>query len=490
MFLNIIKYYKKIAFFVDFFFCVCYTVFIKNNLKERIKNMKQFIAILLIVVLSLSIVSCGGNNNKTTTSSSTTSSTTSSSTTSSSTPDPGPDDPEPDFEKVNETVYVITDSLNIRTSPEFPDDNSNIHTSYDYGDSLLRVGYSEAWSVLLIDGVEYYASSKYLTTSKIVTEFDDCEELVYIVGIDSIRIRSKTSLNDEVSTTVDYKSKGDELLRTGVAVEADGEGIIWSRVEFLMENEDGEEEVVEGFINSKYLATEPEQPEKPEINVTINPVCDTVIILADSLNLRTYPVYEDGSLSGLSATKDAELLRVGLASEPDEDGITWSAVVFEGNIYFISSNPDYIKVKENSTPSNKVISLFNNTYSIELPAYFFSVAETETSVMISSLTNIISVSYSGDLGETTMTASEYAQLLITVLGIEATVVEEDGLVYFTFTVEAEGSSTFAMVAINASASGNAFYVTTFEGAGDAAELEEAFIEYAKGITIVTADTAE
>ena len=446
--------------------------------------MKKFITIALIIIMSVSIVACG-NNSKNTTTSSSSSATTSSSTTTTKKDDPVTD-PTKDFEKVNEPVYVTTDSLNIRTSPEFPDDNSNIYKSFDYGEELTRVGYNETWSKLLIDGTEYYASSKYLTTSKIVTQFDDVTETVYIVGIDTIRLRSKTSLNDEISTTVTFLSRGDEITRTGTALEEDGEGILWSRVELLVEDESGNMKLREGYVNSKYLSTSPEEITTPDIDIEFGPANDTLVVIADSLNLRTYPKFEDASLSGKSASKGDELARIGIASEPDEDGITWSMVVFEGIPYYISSNPAYTEVKENPTATSTTFSLFDGYYSITLPANFAKYSEDEGMVVIASATEAISIAYSGDLGDIEMSAVEYATFLIEALGVETTVTEEEGFVYFSFVVETGAEPCYSVCAI-AAGTGNDYYVTTIAGNGNEADLKEAYLEYAKTIKIEAPD---
>ena len=233
---------------------------------------------------------------------------------------------------------------NFCKTPEALDDLSNLYKSVYYGDKLVRVGEVEGWSIILIDGVQYYVSSAYVTTKKVITAFEDCEETVYIIDLESINIRAKADLESQIVTSL---SRGDSLKRTGVAEEADDEGIIWSRVEVILKDANGQNVTKEGYVNSKYLSTTPDEDEPlPETDVTFKKQEDVLIVLADSINLRTYPKYEEGSISGKTASKDDELTRTKIAEAADADGIIWSVVVIDGTEYYISSNPAYTKVKE------------------------------------------------------------------------------------------------------------------------------------------------
>lgn len=453
--------------------------------KRKENFMKKLIALALIFVISLSVVACGGTGSATTTTTTTTTTTPTTTTTTTGNDKPDPD-PTTDFTEDNTNVYILADSLYIRKTPTLPEDNANVFKSANYGESFLRVGYNDTWSKLLIDGVEYFASTKYLSTSKIVNDFDEREEVVYIVGTDSIRIRSKTTLNNEFSTTVDYKERGEAITRTGIATEEDGEGILWSRVELMVKDENGNDKLVEGYVNSKYLGTEPETPDVPDVDVEFEYKTDVLKVIADSLNLRTYPKFEEGSLSGKSASKDDLLIRIGVAKEADDEGITWSMVIYNGNLYYISSNPSYTKVEETATVEDTEFSAFDSSYSITLPSYFFYASESVDGTVIAALNEAVTVAYSGDLGEVAMTAKEYAATLIQVLALDADVVEENGLVYFAFEMESEGQTLYAMVFINAGA-GNDYYITTIEGIGTEDDFKDAFIDYAASIKIIWAD---
>lgn len=300
--------------------------------------MKKLIALALIVIISISVVACNNQPDNTTTTTTTT--TTTSSTTSSS----ENSDPVVDPDPTTETVYVNTESLYIRKTPEALDDLSNLLKSVYYGDTLVRVAEADGWSTVLVDGEHYYVSSAYVTTKKIITAFEKCEETVYIVGLESINIRAKADLESQIVTSL---NRGDSLKRTGVAEEADDEGITWSRVEVTVKDANNQDTIKEGYINSKYVSTTPDEDEPvPETDVTFKDQQDTLVVLADSINLRTYPKYEEGSLSGKTASKGDELTRTKIAEAADADGIVWSEVVIDGTKYYISSNPAYTQVKE------------------------------------------------------------------------------------------------------------------------------------------------
>lgn len=67
------------------------------------------------------------------------------------------------LQTVDETVYITASTLNIRKGAST---ESEIVTELSYGSSIKRVGYSETWSKVVWDGGEYYAASRYLSTSQ------------------------------------------------------------------------------------------------------------------------------------------------------------------------------------------------------------------------------------------------------------------------------------------------------------------------------------
>ncbi|WP_242974294.1 N-acetylmuramoyl-L-alanine amidase [Lacrimispora amygdalina] len=69
----------------------------------------------------------------------------------------------PEFQKVNETVYITGSGVNVRTQPSV---SSQIAATLNQGAALERTGYSESWSRVIYENKECYVSSKYLSADK------------------------------------------------------------------------------------------------------------------------------------------------------------------------------------------------------------------------------------------------------------------------------------------------------------------------------------
>lgn len=69
----------------------------------------------------------------------------------------------PEFQKVNETVYITGSGVNVRTQPSV---SSQIAATLNQGAALERTGYSENWSRVIYENKECYVSSKYLSADK------------------------------------------------------------------------------------------------------------------------------------------------------------------------------------------------------------------------------------------------------------------------------------------------------------------------------------
>ncbi len=69
----------------------------------------------------------------------------------------------PEFQKVNETVYITGSGVNVRTQPSV---SSQIAATLNQGAALERTGFSESWSRVIYENKECYVSSKYLSADK------------------------------------------------------------------------------------------------------------------------------------------------------------------------------------------------------------------------------------------------------------------------------------------------------------------------------------
>lgn len=139
------------------------------------------------------------------------------------------------FTACDETVYVISSALNVRTAPSMDD---NIYTQVAMGATLRRVGYNETWSKVIIEDKEYYVSTKYVSVDdpNEEVEFTARYETVYVTA-SLLNIRKTPSNVGDIYDTV---PKGTEVIRIGYNEN-------WSKIMY-----DGEIY----YAGSKYLSTE------------------------------------------------------------------------------------------------------------------------------------------------------------------------------------------------------------------------------------------
>ena len=148
------------------------------------------------------------------------------------------------FTTCNDTIYVITSALNIRTAPAIKSDN--IYGQATYGEALKRTGYSESWFRIVIEDKEYYISANEQYTSpddpNVMPEFHTRYETVYVTA-DSLYIRETPHTAGAIYTAV---TKGTELLRIGYHEQ-------WSKIMYKDEITN-ESRIL--YCSSKYLSTE------------------------------------------------------------------------------------------------------------------------------------------------------------------------------------------------------------------------------------------
>ena len=114
------------------------------------------------------------------------------------------------FTECDDTVYVITTALNVRTSPDLTD---NIYTQVKQGEALRRTGYTDNWCRVIIDEKEYYVSATYVSTEdpNATLEFSVRYETVYVTA-ENLYIREAPSSTGAIVDTV---TKGTEMIRVG-----------------------------------------------------------------------------------------------------------------------------------------------------------------------------------------------------------------------------------------------------------------------------------
>lgn len=232
-----------------------------------------------------------------------------------------------EYEDKSDTLYVGVDSLKLFLKASL---NADWTVDLGYGTPVTRTGVSKTkdadgkeWSRINYNGVTYYVPSESLIAQSNVAAtitFTPVQETVRVIADQSLKLREDTSTS---SLVVAWLKNGDKLERTGIATAPDAEGITWSRV------------VYNGkvcYASSAMLSNEPMIAD----SIQFTAVTEDVYVTAEtSLSVRS-----DASLSSTVVdyvSKNAKLERTGIATAPDADGITWSRVMYNGRVCYVSS---------------------------------------------------------------------------------------------------------------------------------------------------------
>ena len=172
-----------------------------------------------------------------------------------------------EFSDKTEKVYITAEgTLNLRKKPS---PNADIVAYLPYGKELERTGiateadeFGTIWSRLLYNGQVCYVNSKHIDTEAPATDDNFTlvdNEAVYVISkkddkpVESLNLRALPTLSSNIVKSI---AANTELVRVGIAKEADEEGIVWSKV------------IYDGAIcyaSSSYLTTTaPELPAETE----------------------------------------------------------------------------------------------------------------------------------------------------------------------------------------------------------------------------------
>ena len=335
---------------------------------NKVLKITILVVLCLIVILSIALIigSCNRNQKAPDVTTTTTTTTT---TTGGANPDP---DPTPDcthvdanfdelcdncgqavesFTPVNDKVYVITSELNVRKTPEVPEETySNVFGSVYMNNELNRTGYNETWTRIEIDGVSYYVATSAVTIEKPVTEFDDRSETVYFIN--SANAYTKPSHLEGYSELIDTFQIGETVKRTGVATEVyhnsvDGKTYTFARIEYTVKL-NGEEVVRISYVNNEYLTTEaPADPDAgiafEECNVTLKVTAST------SINLRKSAIWINGDKEHNDAQVAGSASKGDILQAPhkgvESDGTIWYKVVVADVTYYVIFNADNLEIQ-------------------------------------------------------------------------------------------------------------------------------------------------
>ena len=462
--------------------------------------------VILVAVLVFSQCSNNGNDDTTTTTTTpTTQSTTSSSSTSGNQGGDNPvcdehvdantdyvcdhcgeqlENPNGDYTETNDVVYVISAELNIRKTPDA--DGAPIASAFR-DEQLVRLGYyANGWSKILYDDVECYAKTDFLTNQKPITEFEEHNETVYFLG--TTIAYSKPSYIE----TEKYSEKMDTLFTTNVAtlkgvakdpyIMPDGSEVYFAKITYV-KTVNGVEEDCTYYVNYADLTFDMPIELNPDGEITFEHSDKILVSTQEKFWLRKSTLFQDSEK--LKVIPGGTILQA-IGTGIEDDGTIWYKVVYEGSIcYVIYQAPGkdpYFELYDAIAGSFEY--LFGE-YSITLSETFVIYDYDDKHYSITDAIHSIDILNTGSVSVSTI--QEFALLLLDAMDLSTVQVQEkNGVTFFefetSFTLENETTTVYTLVTF-AAGSNNNYYVTTFSGIGEKAELDNIFWGYADTIVI-------
>ena len=225
-----------------------------------------------------------------------------------------------EFQNVDETVYVIVDSVNLR---EAPSSTAKVVAYPQKGDTFRRVKYNEKWSAVIFDGKEYYISSDCLSTqnpNNVTVTFNPVDYVVY-VSVAQCNLRDYPSTEEGMSNIV-YIATNEEAL-VAIGVSADGK---WYKVVYT-EKETNKE--VTCYVSASVVS-------KDRVDAGFTDVTKTVYVTSEQLNIRTAPTADDAGTIVAAAVKGTAIQVVGVNEAGTWYKIRYTVDGTEG-FYYISA---------------------------------------------------------------------------------------------------------------------------------------------------------
>ncbi|MBO5270480.1 MAG: SH3 domain-containing protein [Clostridia bacterium] len=238
---------------------------------------------------------------------------------------------EPEYTEVNETVYVTVASVNIRKGPGTKYDSIGVATE---GQTFTRVKHSASWSVVLVEGEEYYISSDCLSTtnpSSTDITFEPIDKVIYVT-VDNANVRTKPNLE---TSEIKYVAVKDQAL-TAIGISSDKK---WYKINYL-DTEKNEEHVL--YISASVVTAEKAGSDFLDLNKKI--------VVLQQIKIRNYPSFDDKeSLMVAVAVKDQILDVVGVSPDGNIYMIKYKSDTVKEGFYFVTANPTYVKDVESSS---------------------------------------------------------------------------------------------------------------------------------------------
>lgn len=232
----------------------------------------------------------------------------------------------PTYTEVNETVYVIVASVNLR---EGPGTGYASHGIASEGQSFTRIKYSESWSVVKdSEGNEYYISSDCLSTkspSSTDVTFEAIDTTVYVT-VEKANVRTKPDLEN---SEVKYVAVKDQAI-TAIGISTDGK---WYKVNYL-DTEKNEEHVL--YISASVVTAKKAGSDFTKTEKQIK-------VIVEKVSIRTYPsTKEEESTIIAVAVKDQVLNVIGVS--PDGNWYMIKYELADGSTmdYFVTAGSTYV----------------------------------------------------------------------------------------------------------------------------------------------------
>ena len=225
-----------------------------------------------------------------------------------------------DFQSVDETVWVIVDSVNLRESPS---STSKVVAYPQKGDSFRRVKYNEKWSAVIFDGKEYYISSDCLSTqdpSNMNLTFNPVDYVVYVT-VAQCNLRDYPSTEEGMSNIVYIALNAEELVAIGLSTDGKWYKVLYTEKETAKQ--------VTCYVSASVVS-------KSRVDEGFTDVTKTVYVTAEQLNIRTAPTADDASTIIAAAVKGTALQVVGVNAAGTWYKIRYTVDGTEG-FYYISA---------------------------------------------------------------------------------------------------------------------------------------------------------
>lgn len=239
---------------------------------------------------------------------------------------------EPEYTEVNETVYVTVASVNIRKGPGTKYDSIGVATE---GQTFTRVKHSASWSVVLVEGEEYYISSDCLSTtnpSSTDITFEPIDKVIYVT-VDNANVRTKPNLE---TSEIKYVAVKDQAL-TAIGISSDKK---WYKINYL-DTEKNEEHVL--YISASVVTADKAGSDFLDLNKKIT-------VLVEKLSIRTYPSTKETESTVIAvAVKDQVLDVIGVSPDGNWYMIKHKLSTGAEGTYFVTAGSNYVKDVEASS---------------------------------------------------------------------------------------------------------------------------------------------